>query len=331
MSKRLVGLIMFLALAGFTTACSAADDASQAESSSGSGKVSRDSSAGSRRLVAPEPPGTTEMVTDGGDASSDEAFATEQKKNAGVDSPIMGVPPLPESGVPGSTKVIKNINLQIQIEEDSFQRQFARAGTLAEQFQGFVAGSQVSESEDGDLASGSLTIRVPSARFEEVVDRLKKLGKVTGEDRTGQDVSREFVDLEARLNQAKTEEAFFLKLMGESKTVSDMIQVQSQLSGTQLRIEEIQGQLQYFKDQTSFSTITVNIYEPGAALVGGEPRPLAEAWEDAVKAFQSVISGGVVGLGFLAPFVLIGLLGLAAYRWSRRPRKVTMEGPKASS
>lgn len=330
MNKRLVALIMLVVLAGFTSACRGADEAAKSQSSAGP-KGQSDSSGATRGLAAPAPAGAPEIVTNGADATSDRAFATRQNKAAGVDPPIIGVPPLPESGVPGSTKVIKNINLQLRIEKGSFQQQFARASVLAEQFQGFVSGSQVSESENGELASGSLTIRVPSARFGEVVDRLKKLGKVTGEDRTGQDVSKEFVDLEARLIQAKTEEAFFLKLMGESKTVSDMIQVQSQLSGTQLRIEEIQGQLQYLKDQTSFSTITVNIYEPGAALVGGEPKPLAKAWEDAVRAFQSVISGGVVGLGFLAPFAVIGLLGLAAYRWSRRPRKVTAEGPKASS
>lgn len=327
MSKRLVALIMLVALAGFTAACSGADETAQSESSAGS---AGESDAGATRDKAvPAPAFAPEIASDGGgDSGTTEALATEQSKAAGVDAPLIGIPPLPESGVPGSTKVIKNINLQIKIEEGSFQQQFARASTLAEQFQGFVSGSQVSQSEDGELASGSLTIRVPSARFEEAVDRLKKLGEVTGEDRTGQDVSREFVDLEARLRQAKTEESFFLKLLGESKSVSDLIQVQSQLSGTQLRIEEIQGQLQYLKDQTSFSTITASIFEPGATLIGGEPKPLAEAWKDAVRAFQSVISGGVVGLGFLAPFALIGLVGFGIYRWSKRPRKVVPEAPK---
>jgi Domain of unknown function (DUF4349) len=234
-------------------------------------------------------------------------------------APDPGLPPLPEV-LPGSAKVIKNINLQVRIRKGEFQRQFARASTVAEQFQGFVSGSQVSRTEDGELASGMLTIRVPSDRFEQAVARLKELGEVTAEDRTGQDVSREFVDLEARLRHAQTEEAFYLKLMGEAKTVSDMIQVQSQLSSVQLRIEEIQGQLQYLKDQTSFSTITANIYEPGAALLG-EPKPLAKAWAEAVDAFQSVISGAVIGVGWIAPFAIVGLIGLGIYRISRRRGK----------
>jgi hypothetical protein len=273
--------------------------------------------AGKPDVVSAEPPGETFSTG----ASRGEGAAGEASREAAdlAQAPGPGLPPLPEV-LPGSGKVIKNINLQVQIRKGEFQRQFARASTVAEQFQGFVSGSQVSRTEDGELASGMLTIRVPSDRFEQAVARLKELGEVTGEDRTGQDVTKEFVDLEARLKHAQTEEAFYLKLMGEAKTVSDMIQVQSQLSNVQLRIEEIQGQLQYLKDQTALSTITVNIYEPGAALLG-EPKPLAKAWTEAVDAFQSVISGAVIGLGWIAPFAIAGLIGLGVYRISRRKGK----------
>lgn len=319
MSKRLVAIIMLVSLAGFTFACSRGDSSPGAEGTESSAGVSDDAAnPATQEMVAPAPSEVREAAgSDGSDASVGVAQA-----------PDTGIPPIPESGVPGSTRVIKNINLEIEIKEGEFQRQFTRASTLAEQFQGFVAGSQVSQSEEGELASGTLTIRVPSNRFEEAVSRLKSLGDVTGEGRSSQDVSREFVDLEARLNHAQTEEAFFLKLMAEAETVSDLIQVQSQLSGTQLRIEEIQGQLQYLRDQTSFSTITANIYEPGAGMLG-DPKPLAEAWEEAVHGFQSVVSGAVVGFGWTAPFLLIGVVGVIAYRWTKRPRKLA-EKPEPS-
>lgn len=324
MRKQMLILIMVLVLAGFTAACSGQKAASEGKSS-GSGervaKVSGSTASKAGGTSASVSKAAPQMMAEDSGSGADQAtgFSGGAGKSGQIvpQPPTGAVPPLPEDGVPGSTKVIKNINLEIRIDRGQFQRQFARASLLAEQFQGYVTGSQVTRSKDGELASGSLTIRVPSSRFEEVVDRLKGLGEVTGEDRSGQDVSREFVDLEARLKQAKTEEAFFLRLLGEAKTVGDMIQVQSQLSGTQLRIEEIQGQLQYFKDQTSYSTITASIYEPGAALAG-EPKPLTKAWQEAGRGFQSVISGAVVGLGWLAPFALVGLVGLLAYRRFRR-------------
>lgn len=335
MSKRLVALIMLVLLAGVAAACGAKDEASTAESAS---SVADEDAARNKanEIAAPQAPAMDSAGGSGGGdgggggaAGASGAYAgatTSGGERAGVDlaqAPDVGVPPLPEV-IPGSNRVIKNINLEIRIDKGEFQRQFSRASTVAEQFQGFISGSQVSRTEEGELASGLLTIRVPSDRFEQAVARLKDLGEVTGEDRSGQDVSREFVDLEARLKHAQTEEAFYLKLMGEAKSVADMIQVQSQLSGVQLRIEEIQGQLQYLKDQTSFSTITANIYEPGAELLG-EPKPLAKAWQEAVDGFQSVVSGAVIGLGWIAPFALIGLIGFGIYRLSRRPKTKPVE------
>jgi uncharacterized protein DUF4349 len=340
MSKRLVALIMLVLLAGVAVACRAKDKASTAESASSA--ADEDAARNkANEIVGPQAPAIDSAGGRGGGdgggggpagASGANAGATTSGgERAAVDlaqAPDAGVPPLPEV-IPGSNRVIKNINLEIRIDKGEFQRQFSRASTVAEQFQGFISGSQVSRTEEGELASGLLTIRVPSDRFEQAVARLKELGEVTGEDRSGQDVSREFVDLEARLKHAQTEEAFYLKLMGEAKSVADMIQVQSQLSGVQLRIEEIQGQLQYLKDQTSFSTITANIFEPGAELLG-EPKPLAEAWREAVNGFQRVISGAVIGLGWIAPFALMGLIGFGIYRLSRRPKTKPVQEPEPS-
>jgi uncharacterized protein YdcH (DUF465 family) len=181
-----------------------------------------------------------------------------------------------------------------------------------------VSSSSVTES-DGKLSSGTLTIRVPSNQFQAAVARFKGLGKLTNEEQSGQDVTKEYVDLEARLKQAKAEEAFFLRLMDQAKSISDMIQIQSQLSAVQLRIEEIQGQLQFLQDQTSFSTITARIYEPGAT-VGGRPKGLAKAWQEARDGFESVISGTVIAAGWLAPFGLIALAGFVVFRLTRRSR-----------
>ena len=314
MRMRWVALSLLVVIALGAAGCSR--DESSKVSGIASDAAAPESDVDKARDLMAEPP--VDSLTEGTSGGAGGARATGAAGDV-AQAPGPGLPPLPEV-LPGSAKVIKNINLQVRIDKGEFQRQFARASTVAEQFQGFVSGSQVSRTEDGELASGMLTIRVPSDRFEQAVARLKELGEVTSEDRTGQDVSREFVDLEARLRHAQTEEAFYLKLMGEAKTVSDMIQVQSQLSSVQLRIEEIQGQLQYLKDQTSFSTITVNIYEPGAALLG-EPKPLAKAWAEAVDAFQSVVSGAVIGLGWIAPFAIAGLIGFGVYRISRRKGK----------
>lgn len=330
MGKRLVGGLAVLVLLIVGAACSMGgkDEATDLSAPESGNAISESSGGDDAKPAAPEAPepgvGRVDGGGSGGMAGGSGAFGAADSDAKIAQAPL---PDLPDGPIAGSGRVIKNISLEVRIKKDEFQRQFARAGSLAEQFGGFVTNSQVSET-DGKLASGTLTIRVPSNRFEEAVGRLKGLGKVTAEDRSGQDVSKEFVDLEARLKQAKTEEAFFLRMMDQAENISDMIQVQSQLSGVQLRIEEIQGQLNYLKDQTALSTVSVRIYEPGAPT-SGKPQPLTKAWDSAVDGFQSVVGGLVVALGWLAPFALIALAGLFVLKLRNRPKAPPVVEPPA--
>ncbi|MEX2553043.1 MAG: DUF4349 domain-containing protein, partial [Actinomycetota bacterium] len=216
-----------------------------------------------------------------------------------------GLGPLPNIP-PSATKVIKNSRIEIRVGEGSFDRQFGRASSLAESMGGFVSNSDVNETEGG-LSSGTITLRIPSQNFQAARARLKELGRVMAEDQSGQDVTKEFVDLEARRRHAKTEESFFLGLLDRSKSIADLVQVQAKLSEVQLRIEQVEGQLQFLQDQTSFSTVSVRIFEPGAREKTPEG-DLSKAVQRAMNASQSVVGGMVVSIGWLAPFALIGFV-----------------------
>lgn len=249
---------------------------------------------------------------------SDEAARPQVGSDAtaalGAGAQTAPLPPLP--GLP--SKVIKTASVEIKVSEGRFQIQFSKANVLAESLGGFVSSSHVSETS-GKIASGTLTIRVPANKFQTAIARLKALGKVTAEEQSGQDVTREFVDLEARLRHAKAQEAFFLKLLDQSKTIADLVQVQQQLGNIQLQIEQLQGQLQFLKDQTDFSTITARIYEPGAKP--GPVKGLGKAWRQALDGLQSVVSGVVVAAGYVVPLALLAAIAVFAYRGIRRARR----------
>jgi hypothetical protein len=230
------------------------------------------------------------------------------------------LPPIPP-GTPGNLagdRVIKNATVQIEVPKDQFGDRFDKANALADQFGGFVAGNSTRETK-GRVASGSITLRVPADKFQAAVSALRKLGRVTEEEQTGEDVSQEFVDLEARLRHGQAQEAFYLRLMERAASISDLIQIQGQLSNVQQQIEQIQGRLQFLRDQTSFSTITVRLFEPGVA----RPVPrgaLGRAWVQALDGFKSVIAGIIVLLGWLAPLVILAGLGYLIFKLVRRPK-----------
>jgi hypothetical protein len=317
-------LLLVAAACGRDTASKGVSDQTAAEPGQTARAESSEDSAGPRSLAQGD---SKAGATAGG--GSDAESGSRGSALLGAPEPVPPAQPAPLPNIPAaSTKVIKNASLEIRVTKGSFERQFARATSVAEQFRGFVSSSSVTET-DRKVSSGTLTVRVPSNQFQAAMRRFQGLGKVTNEEQSGQDVTKEFVDLEARLRHAKTEEAFFLRLLDQAKSISDMIQVQSQLSAVQLRIEEIQGQLNYLNDQTSFSTITARIYEPGAPA-GGRPIGLSRAWQEATGAFQSVVGGVIVAMGWLAPFALIGLVAYAVYRLVRRSR-VRPGGPSETT
>ncbi|MBW3589192.1 MAG: DUF4349 domain-containing protein [Actinobacteria bacterium] len=235
------------------------------------------------------------------------------------DESLAQIPPLPPGGdLRAGERVIRNASLSVRISEGEFQDKFQQANALAARFGGFVAATSTEETE-GRIASGNVTLRVPSDKFEDAIEALKELGEVSAEEKTGHDVSAEFVDLEARLRHAKTQEAFYLRLIDRATEISDMIQIQQQLSQIQLQIESIQGRLKFLEDQTSFSTINVRIFEPDAGpppARGALLDALVRAWEG----FQNVVAGVIVGLGWVAPFALVALVGYAVWRFFRRDK-----------
>lgn len=274
--------------------------------------------AGSGQVGAPEPLPLQDQNTDSS------VGAGQAARPADVQRTLPDLPPLP-------SKLIKNANVELEVKKGQFTHAFDRAESIAEQLGGFVGRTSVNRSK-GTISSGDVTMRVPSDKFQQAVSQLKRLGKLVSEDQSGEDVTKQFVDLEARLRNAKAQEAFFLKLIDQSKSISDLLQVQQQLSSIQLQIEQIQGELQVLKDQTSFSTISAHIFEPGAA----EPRPtkgLGHALRQAVDAFKSVLAGVIVVLGYVIPLGLIGLIigGALRLAYKRRARRDKVDGPAETS
>jgi hypothetical protein len=212
--------------------------------------------------------------------------------------------------------IVKTARLSVVVEHDTFAERFQYAMDVATANQGYVQTS----SSRGD-GFGSLVIRVPSSRFEETVRELKELGiRVDGETVSGEDVTAEHVDLQARLRIARARRAVLFRLMGRATTIEQTLRVQNALDDVQLRIEEIQGALNVLDSRVSQATIRVQIRETGIEPLEEDVRnpSIPGAFDRAIAGFFAVIAGTVVGLGFLIPAIVIGLGLFLAVRFTRR-------------
>jgi hypothetical protein len=233
----------------------------------------------------------------------------------------------PESRVgsdlpPFGPNVIKTADLRLQVRRDTLRDVVADVTAVAGRQGGFVISTDVT----GQRArSGVLVIRVPAERFEQALDELSEMGKVTRESVSGQEVGQEFIDLEARLRNWRAQEIVLLQLMDRAQTVTETIRVQRELQQVQLEIERIRGRLGYLEDQTSMSTITVGLREEGIAAAD-RPGSLERAWQRAVQTFMAIVTGAIVAAGAVLPFALLILAGWIAFRLVR-PRLGTIRTP----
>ncbi len=206
-----------------------------------------------------------------------------------------------------SNQVIKTGSISLRVGKDRFYQTYDKIIATARTHGGQVAASN-SYAGDGDVVSGNISIKIPSENFEEALMDLRKLGKVTAIDISSADVSTEFVDLKSRLRHWRAQERVLLVLMDKADTINDSITIQQQLSQIQMEIEQISGRLEYLKDHTTYSTLTVNISEPGGAPVPVDPWGLEETLMMATRAFTDTLKGLILLTGYLAPLGL--LLGL---------------------
>jgi hypothetical protein len=210
--------------------------------------------------------------------------------------------PLPRLG----PSIIKSAEVEIGVPQNDLNASVQSVTDIAGGLGGFVASTSI-DARDG--RRGTVVLRVPSARFEEALRQLRDLGKVRHEAISGVDVSQEFVDLQARLRNWQAQEAVLLRLMDRARSVVDTIRVQGELSRVQLEIERLRGRLSYLEDQTDLGTITAAFVGTGPAAPG-RPTTLARAWQQATRAALGVVSGVIVGAGYLVPLAL--LAGIAA-------------------
>src|SRR3989338_2315306 len=189
----------------------------------------------------------------------------------------------------------------------------------AESKNGWVVSSSVSEEEQVPI--GSVAVRVPADGFDDALFFVRNLAvKVSYENSRGQDVTEEYVDLESRLTNLEATSAQLLKLMERAGKLSEVLEVQRELTRTRQEIEIIKGRMKYLDENVKMATVSVDL-ALSEELLPVPPsekwRPkyvLLRAWKEAIE-FWKVISYTVITvIAWAVVWVPLGLL--VWYVWS---------------
>ena len=317
-------LLLLLAACGGGGGAAESADTTGADEASGQVTASRDYSAEKSALNAAEEPAAEAQAAGAGGGSA--ATGGDTANAVDVDAPKLE--PLPDSSLEGQ-RIIKEGSITIEVPDGKFDAAFSEVVANARTLGGDVVGSSTRTTDEGDTF-GSVTVRVPVEDFEDLLVDMGGIGTITHREINSEDVSTEFTDLESRLRHLEALERFYLGLFDDAKDVSEAITVQQKLADVQGQIEKAQGRLNLLDDRTSFSTLSVQIFEPGAEspvpkdTEPGEQRPsIARYWDTARDAFVNVVGAMLVALLFilplLVPLAVVGALTLRYLR-SRRPQ-----------
>lgn len=192
-------------------------------------------------------------------------------------------------------KIIRNADITIEVTSTSEAQH--RVTSIAETYGGFVVTSESKQRQAVDPAQRAtdfkLVVRVPATQFGVALDEIKNLAtNVPEEKATGQDVTEEFIDLEARIKTQKALETQFLGIMRQAYKVEDALEVQRQIAEVRTEIERLEGRKRFIENRSSLATITVNIQAPKPVLVTtttGFGHSLREAVSESVEVASGLV------------------------------------------
>jgi Domain of unknown function (DUF4349) len=269
-----------------------------------------------------------------------------------LEAPAAQAPLAPDSSVSGAQDafnssgqvaqerlVIENADLTIVIKDP--KARMKEIADLAKGMGGFVVSSNLYQdtSTGKELPQGNIVIRVPSEKLDEALAKIKEGAvDVPHENRSGQDVTSQYVDLQAQLTAKQAAEKKLLEIMDKATRAEDVLAIYLQVQSVQTEIEQLKGQIKYLDESAALSAISVQLIaeESTQPIQVGPWKPegaAKQAIQDLIFFFQNfvdfLIRFALLTLPALIliaiPLFIVYLIGRAAYRRFLKPRVIVEE------
>lgn len=213
--------------------------------------------------------------------------------------------PAPVAPSLAKRKIIRTAKLSLEVKK--YDEAYQEIAKIVKELKGFIHHSSKEVAPDG-WTRGRVIIRILPLKFDLVIERITKLGRVERQEVSGRDVTEEYVDLKARLSNAYKVRARLREILEErAKKVADILEVEKELERVGEKIERLEGKLRYLRNQVDLSTITIRLHEPKKVVRVelGFLKRLKNAFTAALNVFTQVFTGIIVFLG--------GLIGILVY------------------
>jgi hypothetical protein len=232
-----------------------------------------------------------------------------------------------------SARIVKTGSIELGIGKGTLQQTLTSITATVSGMGGYVSSSQTTGigTDDHARPAGTLVVRVPAASFDDLVGQVRKLGDVHSMTSSGQDVTAQFTDLDARINALTATRDQLLSILGQASAIQDVLQVQDRITQVQSDLDALTGQRKLLDDQATYGTLTINALEPGAEIAPApkptDDRDLGDAWRTAKERFVDGLADVIEGSGTVALLALFALAGWVVYWVARRRWRALSSAP----
>jgi hypothetical protein len=256
-----------------------------------------------RSAVSPEP----------GVQTSNGALKGLPAGTSDTSSPTLAPTPAPTTTVDGQAAIDRKIifNASLSLDVVDAEKAFSDCEILVAKYGGFVAQSSLQKSDTQVLATAVL--RVPAAKATQLMNDLAGLGTVTSRSSGSDDVTSQYIDIQARLKVLRAEEAQLVEFLKKATNIKDMLAVQEQLGSVRTQIEQYEGQQRYMDNATSLATVTAQLAQTTEVFVA--PRGFGSAFVQSLARFGHGLAAFWTWLGGSAVFIVFYGLLIWALAW----------------
>ena len=169
----------------------------------------------------------------------------------------------------------------------------------------------------------SMTLRVPAENYESFLAAAGETASLVRRSESADDVTAQYTDVAGRIANLEGQRDRLRELQAGAETLSDLLDIEAQLSEVQYQLESWQGQLDWYDDQIASCTVTVRLQEVETYTPTGDNflerlgSAFAEGWQNFVRGLAAV----AVALAGLWPVVVIVAAAVAAVVVIRRRRR----------
>ena len=196
----------------------------------------------------------------------------------------------------------------VRVVSEDFSAASNKLVGLIEEMGGYIANASLDRSS-GERRSGSWTVRVPVKKYGDFLTALDDIGFVESRTQNSEDVTMEYVDVEARIgNLKRLEERFIALLQERTGKLEDVLKVEQELARVRGDIEQAEGRLRFLTNKTDYSTVTISLreqkdYVPPRAPSFGER--IATTWSQSLESLRQAGELAVLAIVAVAPWAVV--------------------------